>query len=61
MVKTNQRLGDLLVERNLIQESDLERALHLQQQTGGRIGVPGPAVKTQSVVTLSSQLHEPGV
>ena len=39
MLKTNQRLGDLLVERNLIQESDLERALHLQQQTGGRIGV----------------------
>ena len=54
------RLGELLVERNAIQPSDLEKALYIQRTAGGRLGAllvrTGAISEDVLLATLSDQL-----
>ncbi len=38
MPELNKKIGELLLERGLVQDTDLRKALQLQQGTGGRLG-----------------------
>ena len=54
------RLGELLVERNAIQPSDLEKALYIQRTAGGKLGAllvrTGAISEDVLLATLSDQL-----
>ncbi len=60
MLDVNKKIGDLLLERELIQESDLRKALHLQSKAGGRLGallVRSGAISEDALLpVLSEQL-----
>ncbi len=61
----HQHIGDMLVEKNLINNKILKQALKTQQQTGGRIGEilthNGHLNNLQFYQTLAKQLHLPFV
>lgn len=58
-----QRLGDLLIAQGLVRATDLERALSLQEQMGGRLGAllvrTGALSEEQLLDVLSKQLALP--
>jgi general secretion pathway protein E len=60
---TSKQIGELLVERGLAQPSDIEKALHMQATSGGRIGSAlvriGALSEENLLVTLSDQLGVP--
>ena len=60
---TSKRIGELLIERGLVQQSDVEKALQMQGNTGGRIGSAlvriGALSEENLLVTLSDQLGVP--
>ena len=59
----NKRIGELLIERGLIQQDDIKKALQLQQSVGGRVGaglVRMGAISEDALLdTLSTQLDIP--
>jgi len=64
MLDVSLKIGELLVERGLIQESDLRKALHIQASGGGRLGailVRIGALSEEVLLeeTLSEQLDLP--
>ena len=60
---TSKKIGELLVERGSIQPSDVEKALHMQAASGGRIGSAlvriGALSEENLLATLSDQLGVP--
>ena len=60
---TSKQIGELLVERGFAQPSDIEKALHMQATSGGRIGSAlvriGALSEENLLVTLSDQLGVP--
>lgn len=58
-------IGEILVERGLVQPDDVKKALQLQQSTGGRIGAGlvrmGAVAEEQLLDALSTQLELPVV
>ncbi len=65
MLETSKKIGELLLERGLIQETDLRKALQLQQSTGGRLGsilIRVGAVSEEALLPiLSEQLGLPSL
>ncbi|WP_229837967.1 GspE/PulE family protein [Cellvibrio zantedeschiae] len=61
----NKRIGELLIERGLIQQDDIKKALQLQQSIGGRVGaglVRMGAISEDALLdALSIQLNIPVV
>ena len=61
----NKRIGELLIERGLIQQDDIKKALQLQQSIGGRVGaglVRMGAISEDALLdALSAQLDIPVV
>lgn len=59
----NKRIGELLIERGLIQQDDIKKALQLQQSVGGRVGaglVRMGAISEDALLdALSAQLDIP--
>ena len=59
----NKRIGELLIERGLIQQDDIKKALQLQQSIGGRVGaglVRMGAISEDALLdALSAQLEIP--
>lgn len=59
----NKRLGDLLIEENLVTPENLDKALQLQSATGNRMGAilieKGWVAETDLLKTLSKQLGIP--
>lgn len=59
----NKRIGELLIERGLIQQDDIKKALQLQQSIGGRVGaglVRMGAISEDALLdALSAQLDIP--
>lgn len=59
----NKRIGELLIERGLIQQDDIKKALQLQQSVGGRVGaglVRMGAISEDALLdALSAQLNIP--
>ena len=59
----NKRIGELLIERGLIQQDDIKKALQLQQSVGGRVGaglVRMGAISEDALLdVLSAQLDIP--
>ena len=60
---TSKQIGELLIERGLVQQSDVEKALQMQGNSGGRIGSAlvriGALSEENLLVTLSDQLGVP--
>lgn len=59
----NKRIGELLIERGLIQQDDIKKALQLQQSVGGRVGAGlvrmGSVSEDDLLDALSEQLDIP--
>ena len=54
----SQRIGDILVERGLISEESLQRALEVQQETGKKLGqvlVEGSYINEDDLVEALSE------